>query len=257
MSTAPDRAGPTGAVQVLERAGTILMTLRSEPQGLSLSQIAERVHLARSTVHRLITALERQHFVTAASPAGGYRLGPALISLGAVASRNVALLARPFLVELSQEVGETVDLAVLEHRHVLFVDQVTPPGQRLRVASFVGALFPAHCTANGKALLAELAEDEIERLLPPQLESLTSHSIGSRAELIRQLVAVRADGVAYDYEEHTEGICAVGTVVATPDGAVAAVTVPVPAQRFHGNERRLVAALLRTRQAIDSALAPP
>ena len=66
---------------------------------------------------------------------------------------------------------------------------------------------------------------------------------------------MRATGVAYDREEHTIGICAVGTVVRDPHQQLAAITVPLPAQRFYGNEERLVAALLKTARQIERSLA--
>jgi DNA-binding IclR family transcriptional regulator len=242
-------------VQVVHRTAAILNSLRGEPDGLSLSQIAERAGLARSTVHRLVAALEQERFVVAATSSRGFRLGPALASLAWATSNNVTALIHPFLIELSQELNETVDLAVLEHDHVLFVDQVPAAAQRLRAVSAVGALFPVHCTANGKALLAQLSDAEIERLLPERLEPLTPQTAVTREALLEELAGVRRDGVAYDREEHTLGICAVGTALDTRGGPVAAITVPLPAQRFHGNESAIAAALLRTRDAVNEALA--
>jgi DNA-binding IclR family transcriptional regulator len=240
-------------VQVVHRTAAILLALRGEADGLSLAQIAKRVGLARSTVHRLVAALEQERFVVAASSSRGFRLGPALASLAIAAVRDVVLLIHPYLVQLSQELDETVDLAVLEHDHVLFVDQVAAT-RRLRAVSSVGAVFPVHCTANGKALLAARTNDEVERLLPAKLERMTPNTIVSRAALIDELERIRVDRVAYDREEHTAGICAVGTVVATAEGPLAAVTVPLPTQRFDGNEKALTAALLRTRTAIEAGL---
>jgi DNA-binding IclR family transcriptional regulator len=238
-------------VQVVERVASILATLRGEPDGLSLSEIAARVGLSRSTVHRLITALEHERFVSVASPAGGFRLGPALASLAMAASRHFVLTVHPYLASLSRELNETVDLAVLEHDRVLFVDQVAANTQRLRAVSAVGAVFPAHCTANGKALLAGLSNAEVERLLPARLERLTPRTTTSRTQLLAELETVQRDAVAYDREEHTEGICAVGVAIAPPDAPVAAISVPLPAQRFFGNEKALAAALLRTGASLE------
>ena len=254
MSTTLERSERNG-VQVIQRTAAILLSLRGEHAGLSLSQIAGRVGLARSTVHRLVAALEQERFVVSASPSGGFRLGPALASLAVSANRDLIPAIHPFLQELSRELNETVDLAVLEHDHVLFVEQVAAPARRLRAVSAVGAVFPAHATANGKALLACLSDSNVEQLLPPQLERLTPNTITSRTRLLQELEQIRADDIAVDREEHTLGICAVGTVVSSPDGPVAAVTVPLPAQRFAGNEAQLAAALMRTRTAINNALA--
>jgi DNA-binding IclR family transcriptional regulator len=232
------------------------MALRDEPEGLSLAQIAQRVGLARSTVHRLVASLEHERFVVAASSSRGFRLGPALASLAIAAVRDVVVLIHPYLVGLSNELNETVDFAVLEHDHILFVDQVAA-SRRLRAVSAVGTVFPAHCTANGKALLAARSNEEVERLLPAKLERMTPNTIVSRTALLAELERVRKDKIAYDREEHTEGICAVGTVVATAGGPLAAVTVPLPTQRFVGNEKKLIAALLRTRRAIEESLGSP
>ncbi len=249
-ATADDRS-ERSPVQVVERVAAILQALQGEPDGLSLSEIVARVGLARSTVHRLITALQRERFVSSASPNGGFRLGPALASLAVAASRHFVLTVHPHLASLSRELNETVDLGVLEHDRVLFVDQIAADTQRLRAVSAVGAVFPAHCTANGKALLAGLPDGQIERLLPTRLERMTANTTTSRAKLLEELEAVRRDGVAYDREEHTEGICAVGVAITPPNAPVAAISVPLPAQRFHGNEKPIAAALLRTRALLE------
>lgn len=238
-------------VQVVQRVAAILFALRGEPEGLSLSEIASRVGLARSTVHRLVTALEHERLVTAATPTGGFRLGPALASLVVAASHDFTLAMHPHLASLSQELDETVDLAVLEHDRVLFVDQVAADTRRLRAVSAIGAMFPAHCTANGKALLAQLTNDELERLLPTRLERLTPYTITSRAKLLEELETVRKDGIGYDREEHTEGIRAVGIAIAPAGARVAAISIPLPSQRFGGNEKVLVQALLRTRDRLE------
>jgi DNA-binding IclR family transcriptional regulator len=256
MSIDPERNERAG-VQVVRRAAAILQALRGEHDGLSLSEIANRVGLARSTVHRLVRALEQERFVVAASPNGGYRLGPVLASLALSAGRDLALVIHPYLVELSRELNETVDLAVLEHDHVLFIDQAAPAPQRLHAVSAVGAVFPVHCTANGKALLARMPDQDVIRLLPRKLASLTPHTITTTSKLLEELAVVRQTGVAYDREEHTLGICAIGAALSATDGPLAAITVPLPAQRFHGNETELETGLLRARAAIDRALAAP
>jgi DNA-binding IclR family transcriptional regulator len=250
MSTA-ERNG----VQVVHRTAAILNALRGEPYGLSLSQIAERVGLARSTVHRLVAALEQERFVAAATSSRGFRLGPALTSLAWAASGDVTTMIHPFLVDLSNQLNETVDLAVLERDRVLFVDQVPAASQRLRAVSAVGTVFPVHCTANGKALLAQLPDDEIERLLPEELEQLTPQTLRTRDVLLAELRRVRREGIAFDREEHTEGICALGTALDMQGGPPAAITVPLPALRLQRRETEIATALLGTRDAINEALA--
>ena len=242
-----------GGVQVIARAADILRTLDEVPTGLSLSEIAERVRLAKSTVHRLVVALEAEGFVISASPNGRVRLGPGLAVLAAAATGDLVGHLRPHLVDLSTSLKETVDLAVLDGDRVLFIDQIAAP-RRLRAVSAIGARFPLHCTANGKALLAELSREEARRLLPARLPARTPATITSRTRLWQELDEVRRTGVAYDREEHALGICAVGATVRDRLGNLVAITVVVPAQRFTGNERRLAERLLETCDAAQAEL---
>ena len=144
-------------VQVIARAATILRALEDENAGLSLGQIAQRVNLARSTVQRIVSALETEKLVIAATPNGRVRLGPTILRLAASVRSDFIALARPFLERLSEELHETVDLSTVEKDHLVFIDQVIGP-QRLRTVSAVGETFPLYCTANGKAYLAQLTD---------------------------------------------------------------------------------------------------
>jgi DNA-binding IclR family transcriptional regulator len=243
----------SNSVQVVARAAAILRQLGQAPRGRSLAEIAAGVDLPRSTVHRLVKALEHEGFVVPASAAGGFRLGPGVLQLANASRELLVANVHPQLVALSSELGETVDLAVLSGDRVTFIDQVARP-QRLQAVSAVGVSFPLHSTANGKALLAELDDDEIRKLLPTRLPRLTPNTITSFEALLAELADVRASGLAWDREENDLGICAVGVAIANPFGVLTAVTVPVPAGRFAGSEARLADALLAARRRIQADL---
>ena len=169
-------------------------------------------------------------------------LGPLFERLAAATRLTLPERVRPALERLRAELEETVDLAVLDGAELRFVDQLTAPDRhRLRAVSAVGEAFPLHCTANGKALLAALPRERALALLPARLQRLTPATIASRPALETELDRIRAaGGVAFDREEHTEGISAAGAVVRDAAGApVAAISVPVPTPRFHRAERRL------------------
>ncbi|HWB69759.1 MAG TPA: IclR family transcriptional regulator, partial [Solirubrobacterales bacterium] len=191
----------------------------------------------KSTTHRLLRALADEELVSL-GPGGVARLGGGLARLGAASREALSDRVRPVLAELRRELDETVDLSVLDGASARFIDQITAP-RRLRATSAVGESFPLHCTANGKALLAAMPEESARALLPKRLERFTAQTIVSREELIAALARVRQEGVAFDREEHTEGICAVGATVLGPSGALAAISVPVPSQRFAGREDEL------------------
>lgn len=232
---------PRAGIQAIARAGLVLRALEAEPRGLSLAELSERVALPKSTVHRLVGALAREE-LAAVSPDGRIVLGVAVARMAAASQSALPARLRPVLEELCRRTGETVDLAVLDGASVRFVDQLPGP-QRLRAVSAVGAEFPLHCTANGKALLAALGPEAARRLLRARLQRFTPATITSRTALLEELEAVASDGVAYDREEHSEGICAVGAAVLDAGGPVAALSVPVPATRFAGGEDRYAEAV--------------
>jgi DNA-binding IclR family transcriptional regulator len=243
-------------IQVVARVGELLRALERAPAGLTLTELAGDLAMPKSTVHRLISALEAEEFVTPAR-LGRVRLGRGIARLGAATRGGLREQLRPFLIRLQQDVDETVDLSVLDAQSIRFIDQVPAP-HRLRAVSAVGAAFPLHCTANGKAMLAAMPEEQVQALLPTRLQALTPNTITNRRELWQQLEEIRTSGVAVDREEHSLGICAVGAVVWDPYGPVAAMSIPVPALRFEGNESRLSEALTRvTRECSEQLGAQP
>jgi DNA-binding IclR family transcriptional regulator len=240
-------------VQVIARAAAILRALENEALGLSLGQIAARVGLARSTVQRIIAALEIEKLVIQASPAGRMRLGPTILRLAASVRTDFVALARPFLIELSKELGETVDLSAIRKDHAVFVDQVTGP-HRLRTVSVVGESFPLYCTANGKAYLAALDDAQIVELIGRKYPRRTKQTLSTFAQLIGDLNLVRQTGIAYDRGEHSLGVCAAGVVLRDPMGNFIAISVPVPTQRFQEDFKLITRRLLETKAALEHQL---
>lgn len=241
-------------VQVIARAAAILRTLEQQAMGLSLGQIAQRVGLARSTVQRIVAALEAENLVIAASPTGRVRLGPTITRLATSVQTDFVSIARPFLVRLSDELSETVDLATVKKDHLVFIDQVIG-SQRLRTVSAVGETFPLYCTANGKAYLAELDEVTIARLIGTKYERRTPATLTRLDDLLKDLKGVRRSEIAFDREEHTIGICAAGIVTRDLLGNHVAISVPVPVQRFGENQTLIADRLLATKRALEARLA--
>lgn len=247
---------PTKAhIQVIARASAILHALENEHTGLSLGQIAKRVNLARSTVQRIVAALESEHFVMAASPSGRVVLGPAIRRLATSLTVNFVTQARPHLERLSSLLHETVDLAALKGDHLVFIDQIVG-SYRLRAVSAVGDVFPLYCTANGKAYLATLEPAQIEALLGRSFPARTPHTLRTLDALLANLETTRRDGIAYDLEEHTLGISAAGVgLTDTASGNFYAISVPVPTQRFDDCRERLADQLFDLKQALSEQVA--
>ena len=236
-------------VQVIARAAAILRALEAEPDGLSLGELAKRLDLARSTVQRLVGALAADQLVMTGGPRGGVTLGSALVRLAAAANIETDRIVRPFLQSVSRELSETVDLSTLRGRTAIFVDQVVGTS-RLTAISAVGEAFPLHCTANGKALLACLPQEKVRSLVDGRMTAMTANSLTDFSRLEVEIAEIRATHLSFDIEEHSEGICAVGTSFIDPLDREFALSVPVPTTRFAAKRAKVADALIAVRAEI-------
>jgi DNA-binding IclR family transcriptional regulator len=237
-------------VQVIARAASVMRALEHQPAGLSLGEIASAVGLARSTVQRIAAALQAEQLLIAASPTGRLRLGPALKRLAGSVETDTLTLARPVLRALSEELGETVDLAAVKGASLIFIDQIIG-SHRLRTVSAVGEKFPLYCTANGKAYLATLSDAQVERLVGGSLERRTANTLADLPALLGDLAAVRHSGIAFDNEEHTEGISAAGICLSDITGSPVVISVPVPTSRYQRRRRVIAEALLSAKAKLQ------
>lgn len=248
---AEEQEGRSSGIQVIARAAEILRVLQAHPGGLSQAEIGERVGIARSTVGRILNALEEEGLVAARGSRGPYRLGSEIARMADTVRLGVVTDMHPFLTDLSRALDETVDLSILEGDRAGFVDQVVPP-RRLRAMSAVGESFPLYCCANGKALLAAMSEEQRVLALPSRLLPFTANTITSATTLRDELERIRREGVAFDREEQTDGICAVGAALPGVADVLVAVSIPVPAQRFYGREEELAQALVAWVQKVNT-----
>ena len=244
---ADDRA----QIQVIARAAAILRTLENQERGLSLGQIANQVDLPRSTVQRIVAALQAERLLISTPPNGGVRLGPALIRIAASVRVDSLALARPLIVQLSQTLDETIDISIPKRDRAIFVDQVGG-SQRLRAVSAVGEDFPLHCTANGKAFLASLDDRDVIARIGRTYEKRTGATRTNFAALARDLEAIRRDGYALDRDEHTEGVSAAGIMLRGVTGEALLVSVPVPTIRFAERSASIIARLLALKADLET-----
>jgi IclR family acetate operon transcriptional repressor len=237
-------------VSVVVRAADLLRVLAESARGLSLAELATGTGLPRSSVHRILQELEAQRFVLFAGRDGGYRLGPGLLKLALISRAQLVDAMRPVMVELAREVRENIDLAVLSGVDVVIIDQVAS-AHRLQAVTAVGGTFPAHSCSLGKALLAELTDDQVRAVLEGPLSVFTPHSLDTSAAVIAELPSVRRNGVAFDHEEHDLGISSVATVIHSPLGVAQAISIVAPTHRFSENAPRYVTALKQLRRRLE------
>ena len=236
-------------IQVIARAAAIMRVLKETQMGLSLGQIAERVALPRSTVQRITSALVEENLVISAPQGRGLILGPEFASLAGAARYNIVEHCRLLLTELTNKTGETTDLAVMRGIGMVFLDQV-PGTHRLTTVSRVGEVFPLTTTANGKACLAALPQEEAVKLIRNEWDRNGIKTDLKR--LLAELEDVRSSGLAYDLDEHSGGVSAVGFAFKDWTGDLHAISVPVPSSRFEAQKSAIATALLETAANIQA-----
>jgi len=247
------RNRPASGTQAVDRALGVLVALGEERPAPGLSELSLELGLHKTTLFRMLGALERSGFVERDVGQHGYRLGPMLLRLGAKAKRSIGLhdAARPLLTELAATTGETASLEVLVGDDVLILDEVHGHfliGKR----SEVGTQWPAHATSTGKVLLAAARFDPDEnarttvRPHSSRLARITSNTITSRAAFDRELMKVWNEGYAVSREELEPGVLAIGAPVRNGDGkVVAAISVAGPVARLDAAGASALAAIVR------------
>lgn len=238
--------------QVIARAAAVLRALENKPAGLNLSQLAKEAGLPRTTVHRIVAALEAQQLVV--QHALKVRLGPALVRLAASVQTDFAALARPFVEALGRKTRETVVVSVRRGARMISIDRYDSD-QELRVVSQVGTAYAMHCTAHGKAVLAHLADDAILALLGSQLEKRTAQTLTDPQQLLANVREARRLGYALDFAENARGVYGIGVHVQSGLTDDYALSLALPEMRFHEDRDRLCAAILQCKAEIEAITA--
>lgn len=239
-----------------------LLQLVAERQALRVSEAADLLGVARSTAHRLLSALRRRDFLMQDKPNGAYRPGPALHAIGmaAISKIDIRRIALPGLEQLRDTTRETSSLAILEGTMIRFIECYEGLSE-VRVGNRVGLVRHAHASSAGKSLLAALPDSELLRRYPgEELPAPTPSSITSRSQLLGELALVRAQGYALNWEESSEGVAAVAAALTDSSGApLAAISVAVPSMLAGSiaGVRVLVPPVLQAAEAIREQLREP
>jgi IclR family transcriptional regulator, KDG regulon repressor len=222
------------SVRAVERALDILLCFSREEPTRSLTQIAESVHMSKTTVHRLLTTLEFKRFITRDKVTGLYRLGFRFIEMAALVLQDVELhrWAYPYLQRLSSEFGETVDLSILDGSQVIYLEVIESP-QRVKLAAAVGQRLPAVFTASGKALLAYLPEDQVKKIISDNLAESRNHADTPISDILNDLKATAERGYAIAEQEYEEAINAIAAPIFDADRQpIASVAIVGPSYRL-------------------------
>lgn len=247
-------------VHAVEKAIALLDCFWREKRPMTLTELSRMTGWPKSTVHNLLASMMDSAVVEQSPADGKYRLGLHLFEYGCAISEhwNVVKLARPHLNALVARTGESVYLASLNADTLLIVDSAEP-NNVFRVASTVGTRLPLHCTSQGKAILAYEDPANVRRLLKRSgMKSYTMHTIKSVEEYLSQLQEIRRTGIATEYEEYHNGMCAFASPVFDHEGVcVSAVGIVCFLHSGDPNSavsNEMIQALKNTAEAISTEL---
>jgi IclR family KDG regulon transcriptional repressor len=233
--------GSAGSSKSLQKALRILFHMGQNGPEMRVTEIASGLRLNKTTVYRLLSAMEKFDLIERNPESERYRLGLKLHELGtrAAQARTLHSEARRYLMELARTSKEAVSLAVPGAGGIVCVDRYDSAHTMISVRTPVGAQFPAHCTAAGKAVLAYLSEEEVEAILSNNgLPRYTPHTLTQVDDLRNDLRRVRQRGYALDEQELERGLNGVAAPVFLRDACVlGAVGLAGPTQRFQGSEQ--------------------
>lgn len=202
-------------VPSVHRAFRLLEILSASLSGLGVSELARRTGWPKSSLHNILATLAQDGFVAQDPQSGRYQMTVKLFSVSGLMVEGIDIrkIAYPFLVELAERTGETVNLGIMDGAQAIYVDTI-PGRSAIRANTWPGKRLPIHRTALGKALVAELPEDQLEAIIRETgLTRSTPNTHTNLQDLKLDLKRVRERGYSIDDEEDEIGMRCVGVAV--------------------------------------------
>jgi DNA-binding IclR family transcriptional regulator len=242
------KKGQASTLRSVDRAIAVLKAFSEEKPELGVTELSRQLKLPKSTVYRLLASLHQEGVVDQDPETERYRLGIELVHLAGLVLKQIDVrqVARPYLQSLAEASEETVNLTVLTgDGKVINIDGISSP-RMVRNVGWIGREMLPHCISSGKALLAYLPQQRLERILPKELVRFTEETITDPVRLHRELKRVRQQGYAVAQEELEIGLSAVAAPIWNHDGeVVAAVSVSGPSFRLSSHKLPELAELTR------------
>lgn len=233
MTGRPQKVG--GTIQSVDRALDILETLAEHQEGMGITELSQKLGLHSSTCHHLVHTLLKRNYLDQSPLTKRYTLGVKLLQLKNIKIEQTDLYSQslPFLDALNLKTGEAVHLALFQGGELLTIAKLESRYPVKVDNGYVGKSNAAHCTATGKAIIADLSEKELDDLFSEkELKAFTPKTNTSLGELKKELARVRRQGYALDDEEYQPGICCVGApILDFSSKVVAALSVSIPTMR--------------------------
>jgi DNA-binding IclR family transcriptional regulator len=249
-----EKIGDRYTVSAVSKALDVLEAFRSSEE-LSLADISERVGLNKSRVFRLLHTLVEHGYVERNWDGTRYLLGLKLLERAACVRMDLRQLTLPYMRLIHERFNETVNLGILENQQIIYISTLES-SRPIRMAEGMGSRSPLHSTALGKAIIANLPEDDLRVLVSRiPLLKLTERTITDSNKLNDELHKVRRKGYAFDNRENDpEGFCIGAPILDRRGQPVAAISISGPADRVQGKSKEIVELLLSVCRQISEKL---
>ena len=222
-------------IQSIKRAVQILNSFTLKEKELSITELSKRLNLHKSTIHRILVTLEDESLVIKNQSTQKYRLGIKLFELGNLVQDQMEIraYALPIMKELAQKTEESVDLNILSDGERVSIEKIESPHDVRRIIQ-LGKSLPLYCGGSGKALLAFLPDEEIDKIIQKEkFIPFGPNTITNPSKLKRHLKEIRKNGHAISFEERVLGSASVAAPILDYKGkVVASLSVSGPTSRF-------------------------
>lgn len=245
-------------IQVAGRLFAVLELL-ADCREASLTEISEKLHLNKSTAHRILSSLIYMEYVKQADD-GKYQLSLKIVDLSNrivnVNRENMLSIVYPVLHSLAENVGETVHFVQKDGIDAVYMAKMAPNGTTTTIASRIGSHVPLYRSAVGKAMAATMSYDEVWDLWQKSnIVKTTDHTITDFGDFSACLDHVRENGYATDDEENEIGVKCIAAAIHTPFDANGiaqyAFSVTGTKIRVQKKEGEIINAVLQTQKQMD------
>lgn len=212
-----------------------ILELLSKEHELGITEVSKLLSLDKSTVFRIITTLREKGMVDQNPRTQKYHNSLKLFELGNRIVEDLGLrrIAQPIIKELAEKTGETVNLAILDGNSILYIDKIESSAT-IKVDLPIGKRLPAFCTGLGKAMLAHVSNEKLNKVLETtDLHRYTVKTHLNKEEFLNELEEIRVRGYSFDDEEYVEGLkCIAAPILDFKGEALAAISVAIPSYRY-------------------------
>jgi IclR family pca regulon transcriptional regulator len=261
--TLPQRKIATGKdrnfVESIERGMNVFSFIVNSNKAVGITQISKALNLSLGAVQRVTYTLQKLGYLRKDEEIQKYSIGHngLVLGLGIVKDIDLKRVAHPYLKELSAEINETVNLAVLDGIQIVYIDRIKTE-QIININLSTGSKLPIYCTSMGKSLLAFLPSDELLKLLDKiDMRPVTPNTITTKAKLLEELEKVKKRGFSVNDKELDIGLRSVAAPVRNEFGTVvAAVNIAVPSSRvtFEDLRTKFASKAMHVSKVISEAL---